>query len=417
MDSPRVLLSHPTGNQNVRNAVRSLAEAGMLAEFWTTVVWNPQSAWNRLLPSRIETLLERRAYLDAPQDRVRCAPWREMVRLAAGPTPLGRLLTSGERPFSIVGVSRSFDARVARRLDSLRPDAVYCYEGAALETFRTARRLGIRTIYELASGYGRWVREQLQQEAARRPDLADLLPNLADSEEHLRWKDEELALADAVFVASDHVRRTLDGVAPGEKIRVVHYGAPEPRSRAPRAADSAQPLRALFVGSLVQHKGIGDLLDALDAVEGLGGRVELTLVGRRFRPNARVDAACRRWRWRESLAHDEVLNSMMKADVLVLPSFGEGFGLVVTEALACGLPAIVTPRVGASDLIDDGQEGFVVPAGSADALAERLLALDRDRALLDAMSRRAQAKAAEHSWARYRANFRETLRAAIACQQ
>jgi glycosyltransferase involved in cell wall biosynthesis len=89
--------------------------------------------------------------------------------------------------------------------------------------------------------------------------------------------------------------------------------------------------------------------------------------------------------------------------------------MVVTEALACGLPVIVTPNVGASDLVQDGREGFVVPVCSADAIAERLQTLSRDRELLAAMSRNAQATAAENSWKSYRAHFAETLEAAIAC--
>ena len=413
MNRPRILLSHPTGNQNVRNAVASLAEREMLAEFWTTVAWNAQSRWNRLLPSVMRTLLERRAYPDVPPERVRCVPSREMIRLGAGSTPLNRLLTSGERPFSIIGVYRHFDGKVARRVGSLRPDAVYCYEGGALETFREARRLGIKTIYEQTSSYWYWVRDLLKQEAERSPAWVGLLPNLADSAEHLRWKDEELSLADTVFVASQHVRRTLAGAVPEEKIRVVHYGAPEIRRREPRPTDPARPLRVLFVGVLVQHKGIGYLLDAVDR---LGSQVELTLVGRRFQPHSRVDEACRRWRWFETLSHRQVLDVMMESDVLVLPSLGEGFGLVVAEALACGLPAIVTPNVGSSDLIHDGQEGFVVPVCSADAIAERLETLHRDRELLAAMSRQAQATAAKNSWASYRANFRDALGAVVACQ-
>ncbi|MGH9563720.1 MAG: hypothetical protein ACRD3S_19880, partial [Terracidiphilus sp.] len=231
MHNPRILISHPTGNQNVRNAVTSLAEQQMLAEFWTTVAWNAESAWNSLLPSRIRTLLERRSYSDIPHERVCCVPSREVVRLAGGITPFKWSLTSGERPFSIVGVYRHFDSRVARRVASLRPDAVYCYEGGALQTFREAKCLGITTIYEQASCYWYWVRDQLKQEAERSPEFAALLPNLADSDEHLRWKDEELSLADYVFVASEHVRRTLAGAVPDDKIRVVNYGAPKVRRR------------------------------------------------------------------------------------------------------------------------------------------------------------------------------------------
>ncbi len=413
MHKPRILISHPTGNQNVRNAVASLAEREMLAEFWTTVAWNEESVWNRLLPSKLQTLLERRSYSEIPGDRVRCVPSREIIRLGAGLTPLKQFLTAGEKPFSIIGVYRHFDSKVAQRLADLRPDAVYCYEGGALQTFREARRLGITTIYEQASCYWYWVRDLLKQEAERSPELVALLPNLADSDEHLQWKDEELSLADYVFVASEHVRGTLAGAVTNDKIRLVNYGAPEVRRRERTATDPSQPLRVLFVGALLQHKGIGYLLDAIDQ---LGQQVELTLVGRRFQPNSRVDDACRRWRWFETLSHREVLDIMTESDVLVLPSLGEGFGLVVAEALACGLPAIVTPNVGASDLIRDEHEGFLVPICSADAIAEGLLALHRDRELLATMSRQAQSTAAEHSWASYRTSYADTLRAVAACQ-
>jgi glycosyltransferase involved in cell wall biosynthesis len=411
MPSPRILISHPTGNQNVRNAVAGLAGQQMLAEFWTTVAWNSQSVLNRMLPSKLRIMLERRCYSEIPKERVRCVPSREMIRLGAGLTGLTRVLAAEEGPFSIIGVYRHFDGKVARRLASLRPDAVYCYEGGALQTFREARRLGITTIYEQASCYWYWVHDLLRQEAERSPDFAALLPNLADSDEHLRWKDEELSLADYVFVASEHVRRTLAGAVADEKIRVVNYGAPQVRRRNRMAIDAAQPLRVLFVGALVQHKGIGYLLDAADR---LGAQVELTLVGRRFQPNSRVDDACRRWRWFETLSHTQVLDIMMESDVLVLPSLGEGFGLVAAEALSCGLPAIVTPNVGASDLIHDGCEGFVVPVCSTDAIAEHLFALHRDRALLARMSRQAQATAAENFWGSYRTKFIDALRAVVA---
>jgi glycosyltransferase involved in cell wall biosynthesis len=265
----------------------------------------------------------------------------------------------------------------------------------------------------LTSSYWYWVRGLLTEEAERSPEFAGLLPNLVDSTKHLEWKDEELALADYIFVASEHVRRTLAGAVPQEKIRVVHYGAPAIRRRERIATDSARPLQVLFVGGLVQHKGIGYLLDAVDR---LGSEVELTLVGRRFRPNPRVDEAVRRWRWFETLPHQRVMDVMMESDVLVLPSLGEGFGLVITEALACGLPVIVTPNVGASDLVHDGQEGFVVPVGSADLIAERLHTLHVDRELLAAMSRKAQASAADASWESYRSNFAETVEAIAACQ-
>ena len=89
--TPSVLLSHPTGNQNVRNALRSLAENRMLAEFWTTIAWNPDPRWNQVLPSGLRMQLARRTFAEAPRERVKSVPWREMV-------PSGRKAPAAEEP-------------------------------------------------------------------------------------------------------------------------------------------------------------------------------------------------------------------------------------------------------------------------------------------------------------------------------
>jgi alpha-maltose-1-phosphate synthase len=405
-----ILLSHPTGNQNVRNALLSFAEQKMLAEFWTALAWNPESRWNRMLPGGLRSQLAKRAFPEAPTDLVKCVPSREIVRLLARGSFLHDLLCSGERPFSVIGMYRHFDGAVARRVKTAPLDAVYAYEGGALKTFREARKRGVTAIYELPSSHWHWECKLLAGEAQRNPQFSRLLPKLMDSPKHMEWKDEELRLADMVVVPSQHVRDTLAGVVADERIRVVNYGAPPVRPRDPRESEAERPLRVLFVGSLVQRKGIGYLLDAVDL---LGTDVELTLVGGRVAPNDRVDKACRRWRWFETLTYNQVLDVMMESDVLALPSLCEAFGLVVTEALACGLPVIVTPNVGASDLITDEREGFIVPICSAEAIAERLDSLNRNREMLAAMSRKAQATAEEHSWESYRARLAETVRAEL----
>lgn len=406
-----MLLGHPNGNQNVRNVLGSLVEHGMLAEFWTCIAWNTQSGWNHLLPRNVRAQLARRSFAEVPLHQVRTLPWGEFVRLATRPMPFHDLLCSGARRFSYIGIGRHFDARIARRLSTLNPDTIYAYEGTAYHSFREARRLGIRTLYELPSAHWYWEGKLMSEEAERSPAYANLLPELDDSPAYVQGKDEELRLADYVFVPSEHVRRTLDGVVAEEKIRVLSYGAPPVRPRKAVSRDVGQPLRVLFVGSLIQRKGIGYLLQAVDM---LRGQVKLTLVGRRFRANAKVDEACRRWNWMESLPHAQVLDAMQRADVLVLPSLSEGCALVVLEALACGLPVIVTPNTGSLGFVRDGVEGFVVPICRADAIAERLEALYYDRELLVEMSRRAQATAAENSWKNFRANWARIV-GSLAC--
>jgi glycosyltransferase involved in cell wall biosynthesis len=92
---------------------------------------------------------------------------------------------------------------------------------------------------------------------------------------------------------------------------------------------------------------------------------------------------------------------MQTCDVLVLPSIVEGRALVQQEAMACGLPLIVTRNAGGEDLIVEGETGFLVPAGSAEAIAEKIEWFLDNRGQLPAMRAAARAKAAELTWAAY----------------
>src|SRR6185312_5919473 len=97
------------------------------------------------------------------------------------------------------------------------------FEGAALHSFCEAKRRGITTIDEQSSSHWRWTRNLMAEEAERKPEFANILPALKDTASYFEWKDEELRLADYVCVPSEHVRRTLAGVVPNDKIVVIPY--------------------------------------------------------------------------------------------------------------------------------------------------------------------------------------------------
>ena len=409
-------LSHPTGNVNVRHAALALCEADLLAEFWTCIAWNPDGWAARLLPGRLRPQFERRLFPLPVRARARTDPWLEGARLLTTKLGLAAFARHEHGAFSVDAVYRRLDRRLARRLQveplgGLR--AVYAYEDGAQATFAAAHARGLQCIYDLPIGYWRAAQRIYHEEAEREPAWAATIEGALDSDEKLARKESEIAGADLVIAASRFTAGTL-AEAPNlaARVEVVPYGAPVPiHSDEPREPSPPGRLRAIFVGALTQRKGLSYVFEA---VRRLGDRMELTLVGARPAvPCAALDEALRRHRWFPDLSNADVLREMRRSDVLLFPSLCEGFGLVILEALACGLPVISTPHTGAPDVLTDGVDGFIVPIRSAGAIAEKLELLLASPARLAAMKDAAAAKAREFSWEKYRAAIARIVKAQI----
>lgn len=409
-----VVLSHPTGNANTRAAALGMAQAGQLAAFHTAIATFPGSWLGRAasLPGLNE--LNRRSFDPALRQATSMWPWREVGRVLASRAGIASLTAHERGPFSVDAVYRSLDRRVASCLAAAPGTAgVYAYEDGAEASFRAARALGLACIYDLPIGYWRTARRLLQPELERWPEWASTMTGFADSPAKLERKDEELRLADHIFVASSFTRQTLaDFPGPLAPIETIPYGYPP--VGAPKAdARPGGPLRLLFVGSLSQRKGVANLLAA---VEPLGDAVQLTLVGHQIGPpNPAIEAALNKHRWIRGLAHHHVLELMRANDVFVFPSLFEGFGLVITEAMSQGTPVITTDRTAGLDLIEDGRNGWLVEAGNTEHLRAAIVRLLDQPERVAAAGRAAQESARQRPWEVY---GRELAQAVTrACQQ
>jgi alpha-maltose-1-phosphate synthase len=392
-----IVFSHPIGNQNVREALLALDRAGMLSEFWTTISWNPKSTINRVLPRSLRELFGRRSFPESVRSRTRTVPVRESLRLFAGGAGFSSRHETGA--LSIDAVFRELDAKVAERLREIENiRAVYAYEDGALQSFRAAGERNLQRIYDLPIGYWKVGQRIFAEEAEREPQWASTLTGTLDSAEKLARKDDELRLATRVVVASTFTSQTLSESPCSAKIDILPYGAPPAVSR--EITKLSGPLKVLFAGSLGQRKGLSYLLKAIELLK---GAVELTLLGRKVIDGcAPLESAVRTHRWLPSLSHGAVLREMRDHDVLVLPSLFEGFGLVILEAMAQGTPVIATGHTAGPDVIEDGRDGFIVPIRSAEAIAEKLDLLARDRERLASLKFAAQQKAQSIRWERYR---------------
>ena len=171
------------------------------------------------------------------------------------------------------------------------------------------------------------------------------------------------------------------------------------RAQLSRERAEARPLRVLFAGSMTQRKGLADLFAAIEML----GRadVELVVLGAPVAPPEFYRAQGVPFRYEAPRPHARVLELMASCDVLALPSIVEGRALVQQEALACGLPLLVTPNAGGQDLIVEGETGWLVPIRAPEILAQRIGWLADNRAVLPAMHAAARRKAGEYSWENY----------------
>jgi glycosyltransferase involved in cell wall biosynthesis len=399
-----ILLTHPFGNANVRAVLTALDHANLLAKFITTLGWSESSPLLHALPQDLRAQMSRRAY-DLPHYKIKTQPVRESVRLLA--EKLGqRGLTRHERGWaSIDRVWRDLDGFAAEYLEQnherLRIRTIYAYEDCAECSFATARQLGLRCIYDLPIAYWETAQRLLQKEAQRYPAWEPTLGGTRDSEEKLARKTRELDLADVVVCPSAFVLDSLP-----EKTRmskpciVASFGSPSPEQAGAREEKRVnRPLRFLFAGAMSQRKGLADLFAAMKLVA--SNEAELVVMGSPLLSMSFYRNEFAGFIYEPPRAHAAVLRLMRSCDVLVLPSIVEGRALVQQEAMACGLPLIVTRNAGGEDLIIEGKTGFLVPAGDPAALAEKVRWFLENTEQLPAMCSAARAKAAELTWPAY----------------
>ena len=270
-------------------------------------------------------------------------------------------------------------AQLAQSKSTNGNHTVFAYSYAAERIFRFARERGWRTVLG-----------QIDPGPAEERIVAGLHEKFAVKWEPApreywdRWITE-CELADQIIANSAWTRDALLGEGvPAEKIRVVPlaYETAE-RSferRYPDAFNSERPLRVLFLGQISLRKGVGQLLEAVKLLA--GEDVEFWFVGpaqigipqhpkiRSFGvvPRVNVDRYYR------------------NADVFILPTLSDGFGLTQLEAQSWKLPVVASRHCG--EVVRDGFNGVVLEEVSAEAIADVLLKFLRSPEVLSAMSER-----------------------------
>ena len=390
----------------------ALSESGLLEALVTDLFWPADRRWakwlNRLLPQSLVTLLHQRSTPKLLFSQVRlCA--------AAGLRSL--LLDKIPRtPFSMRrSATRAADTALGRTAGELATQTgarLVSYSYFGFDAFSNFSGPGI--LFQ-AHPHPVTMRRILLEELRMHPECADSLQQeweLALPEEDFNHLVCEVEMASRFLAASSFTRNSLvEHGVPAESISVIPYGVDLDRFH-PRAETIPRPpnakLELLFVGRINQRKGVKYLLDALRLLN--RDDVHLTICGRvvdsleLFRPFAsQIDI-------RPSVSHHELVAAYQHADLFVFPSIAEGFGQVLLEALACGLPILSTTHTAAPDLIDDGIQGFIVEPRRPDLLAARIEWAIHHRAELTAMRPLARKRAEQFTWQRFRSGIVDAMK-------
>ena len=406
-DGP-VLVACPDARPPALEAVVGLDRAQRLRGFLTACYYDPAgrlaSLARRLARdpfARLERVLLRRHHAEIPPAAVQRVPSFDLLlRLEA---------RYGEkRPRFARSLARwrteRFDARLARTIDRARPQVLLTFSdvGSAV-ALPLCRRLGIKTIVSMVHGDVREEQELLARETASSPDFMRIyLGSGALDRRLLDWLHErrlrDLALADRVLVPSDHIAETLmrQGT-PAGKIRVIPYAADCRRFRPHCGKEHGSDCTFLFAGGISHRKGIKYLLEAWRRIRRPGWRLEL--VGPLPGDLGPLEPFMEIVEPKGRVSHAEMPERMASADVFVFPSLFEGSAVVTYEALATGLPSVVTPNAGS--VVRDGIEGFVVPCGDVLSLAQRMEQLGEAPELRARMAAAARCRALAFDWPRY----------------
>ncbi len=212
---------------------------------------------------------------------------------------------------------------------------------------------------------------------------------------HERWiksvEQRVLRRADRAVAVSEFAAVTARATLSDRPMEVIYNGVDTARYHPPKFHQKRQFFRLLYVGKWSSLKG-ADLLAPI--MLELGARYELQCVGPspptgpgRMSANMRI-LGC-------SQGEDAIIAAMQGADALLFPSRMEGFGLVVAEAMACGLPVIATNGSALPELVKDGVTGILCEPDNVAEFAYAAKKLADDAELRSRMAKAARQRAVE----------------------
>ncbi len=281
-----------------------------------------------------------------------------------------------------------FDKGSARRLDFC--EILVAGQSSFPRTMRKAKNFGALVIVENGSAHTLYQQRVMREEY----DKFGIKPGLFQISSQRIVENELKAYEEMDFISvpSIFAKRTfLDYNIPERKLIHVPYGIDLLEFHQVKRVDNV--FRVIFVGAMTLQKGVHYLLQAFSELN--LKNVELMLVGalseeispffKKYNGN---------FNYISHLPQSELYRYYSQASVFVLNSLQDGFGMVMIQAMACGLPVICTTNTGGEDVVRDGTDGFIIPIRDVEKLKEKLLYLYENQEMCERMGQSAKERVA-----------------------
>lgn len=301
-----------------------------------------------------------------------------------------------------------FDTLVALEIKKLeRFDIFTGWANYSLKSLAHAKKIGAKTIIESGSCHIKEQQILLSQEYEKwgltfKPIYQPIIDKM---EQEYNQTDYIMTLSD--FSYQSFIRQ---GINP-KKILKTPCGIDVDFFRTEETLPRQNiKFRVIFVGMISLRKGIPYLIEAWNKLNLPPHSTELILVGNIQKDMYQVLKKLeikKNINFLGSCGRNDLKKLYLESDVFVLPSVEDGFGMVIGEAMACGLPVICSKNTGANEIIQDNKHGFLVDAQDAEALAEKILWCYQNSELRQEMGRFGKKRIFDFSWDNYGNNVFE----------
>ena len=276
-------------------------------------------------------------------------------------------------------------------------DVFHAFASQSLNSMIRAKELGAKIIADNPNSHPLTLHKLMTEEYK-----VWGVPYSPDNPITIKRRLKALEIADRAVILSNFAYKSfLENGFERDRLRIAPYGVDTELFKPREKKDNV--FRALFVGQISLRKGFQYLLEAWSILQ--LKNAELILAGSMAKD---AEYALSKYKGRINFKLTGPLPDMKsiaacynQASVAVFPSIEDGFGMVVSEAMASGLPVVVSENTGAKDLVENGVEGFIVPIRSPEAIRDAILRLYENENKRKQMGQKARLKSENRTWESY----------------